>query len=453
MQDADGQRGSWGTSVGFVLAAAGGAIGLGNIWGFPYTAAQSGGAAFVVLYVLCVALVGVPVLFAELAIGRSTQLSPVSAFRKLAPRSAWLMIGALGVLAGFAILAFYSVIASWTLGYLFKAITGEFAKGVTQEQSATIYYELAGNKPLVLFWTAAFLTMSILVIRRGIQGGIEWVCKILMPIFFVLLVGLAARSMTLEGAGEGVRFLFNFDLTKITKNPSVILHALSQAFFSLSLGMGAMVTYGSYLSKKENLPQAGVAIAFADTAVAILSGLMIFPALFAFGVEPVKDEKLVFVVLPMIFDKLPAGQIFAIAFYVLLIIAALTSAISLLEVITSFFVDERKWSRERAVWVFGSAAFALAVPCVLSEKFMSLLILIFFQYALLVGGFFICLFVGWSWSPKAGIAEMTANGRTFPGLWLWGFLIRYFCPLVIAIIVAFQVWQSLPADTAANAHP
>ncbi len=446
-------RGKWGSSLGFVLAAAGGAIGLGNIWGFPYTAAQSGGAAFVALYLICVLLIGLPVMFAELSIGRASESSPVTAFRKLAPRSLWWLVGAQGVLSGFAILAFYSVVAGWAVGYLVKAIMGEFTQGLSLDAAEGTFRQLIESPGLVTLWTAVFFVAGILIVQGGVHRGIERTCKILMPLFFVLLIGLACRAMTLSGAGKGVSFLFNVDFSKIWEHPKVILNALSQAFFSMSLGMGAMLTYGSYLSKKENLPWAGVSIGLADTAIAVLAGLMIFPAFFAMGgttetLAASQEEALVFVVLPTIFDQLPAGQLFSIAFYVLLVIAALTSSISLLEVITAFFVDELGWKRKRAVWLFGGASFLLAVPCALNLKitpnlsFMSLLILIFFKYALLIGGFFICLFVGWAWKPRAAIAEMTREGQKFPGLPVWGFLIRYICPLVIAIIIINQLWTA-----------
>lgn len=452
---ASGERGSWGSSLGFILAAAGGAVGLGNIWGFPYTAAQSGGAAFVLLYLVCVLFVAMPVMFAELSIGRATNSSPVTAFKKLAPKSLWWLVGGQGVLTGFAILAFYSVVAAWAIGYLAKAIMGEFTAGMTADESEAVFTGLIGNAGIVLLWTTAFFVLGIIVVQGGIHGGIERACSILMPIFFLLMIGLAIRSMTLDGAGEGLRFLFNADVSKI--NQQTVLSALSQAFFSMSLGMGAMLTYGSYLSKKQNLPWAGFSIGMADTGVAILSGLMIFPAFFAMGAElgAYKEEGLVFIVLPTIFNQLPAGQIFAIAFYSLLVIAALTSSISLLEVITSYFIDEWGVNRKVAVWTFGGVCYLISVPCALGWQiwdgmsFMGLLILIFFQYSLLVGGLFIAIFVGWAWTPKAAIAEMTAGGKRFPALGLWSFLIRWVCPVVIALIIGNQLYgafASVPAD-------
>ncbi|MDX1388729.1 MAG: sodium-dependent transporter, partial [Acidobacteriota bacterium] len=355
------------------------------------------------------------------------------AFAKLAPGTWWPALGGLGVATGFAILAFYSVIAGWTVGYLAKAVTGKFASGLSIEQSQGVFAELSGNPVHAATWTAVFFVLTMLVVRGGIHAGIERVSKILMPIFFILLVGLAVRSVTLPGAGEGIRFLFNTDFHKI--KPNVILDALSQALFSMSLGMGAMITYGSYLSRKENMPKAGMIVAAFDTGIALLAGLMIFPALFSAGAEPAGEVGLVFEVLPTIFDALPMGQMFAIGFYALLAIAALTSSISLLEVVVSYFVDERKWSREKATWLLGAGCFLVAVPCAISGDFMNIVVQIFYTYALAVGALLICLFVGWKWGTASARGELTADGSSLPGLPLWALLIKFLCPLVVGIIV------------------
>ncbi|HXI04248.1 MAG TPA: sodium-dependent transporter, partial [Candidatus Saccharimonadales bacterium] len=430
-------RGKFGSNVGFILAAAGSAIGLGNIWGFPYMAAQSGGGAFVLLYLIAVGLIGVPVLLAELSIGRATQCSPVGAFARLAPRSAWPLVGALGVATGFAILAFYSVVAGWTVGYLFKALTFQFESGMTHEQSQAIFQGLSGSAGQSILWTAVFMVLTILVVRGGIQGGIERASKILMPVFFLLMLALVIRAVTLSNASGGIRYLFHFDLSAIT--PTIVLNALAQALFSLSLGMGAMITYGSYLSHEENLVGAGITVALADTSIALMAGLMIFPAIFHAGAQPAGDEGLVFVVLPTIFDKLPAGNLFAIAFYALLLIAALTSSISLLEVVVSYFVDERQWSREKSTWLLGIACFLLAVPCAASDAFMGIVIQIFYIYALAIGALLICVFTGWRWGTASAVGELRRGGG-LPGLGGWAVLIRWVCPVVAALIVGTRIW-------------
>jgi NSS family neurotransmitter:Na+ symporter len=430
-------RGSFGSGFGFILAAAGSAIGLGNIWGFPYMAAESGGGAFVLLYLICVAFIGLPVLLAELSIGRSTQKSPVGAFKALAPRSPWVAVGGMGVSIGFAILAFYSVIAGWTFGYLFKAVTGQFAHDITMEQSTAAFAAFQGSPWKAGLATFVFFVLTMAVVRGGIQGGIERISKILMPVFFVLLVLIAARSVTLPGGTEGVRFLFEADFSKITG--SVVMNALAQAMFSMSLGMGAMITYGSYLSRRENLVSSGIIVGGFDTAIALLSGLMIFPALFAAGAEPAGDTGLVFNVLPTIFNHLPAGNLFAIAFYALLGIAALTSSISLLEVVVSYFVDERGWGRERATWMLGTACFALALPCAVWSGLMNLVIQIFYVYLLAFGAFFICLFAGWRWGAAAAGAELAAGGGSRAIIGLWSVLLRFVCPVVVGLILLQRV--------------
>jgi NSS family neurotransmitter:Na+ symporter len=430
-------RGRFGSGLGFILAAAGSAIGLGNIWGFPYMAAQSGGGAFVLLYVLCVAFIGIPVLFSELSIGRAAQRSPVGAFKRLAPGTPWIAVGGMGVAIGFAILAFYSVIAGWTLGYLFKAITGQFLHDITMEESTAAFDAFRGSAWQAGLATAVFFVLTIVVVRGGIRGGIERISKVLMPVFFVLLVFIAVRAVTLDGGLEGVRFLFHADFSKLTG--SVVMNALAQAMFSMSLGMGAMITYGSYLSRRENLVRSGIVVAGFDTLIALLSGLMIFPALFAAGAEPAGDTGLVFNVLPTIFNHLPAGGLFSIAFYLLLSIAALTSSISLLEVVVSYFVDERGWSRERSTWLLAAACFLLALPSAIWSGFMDLLIQVFYVYLLAFGAFFICIFAGWRWGVAGSGEELRTGGGSSALVAFWGVLIRFFCPVVVGLILVQRV--------------
>lgn len=442
-------RGQWGSRFAFILAAAGSAIGLGNIWRFPYVAGSSGGGAFVLAYLFFVVLIGVPVLLAELSIGRTTQQSPVSAFKALMPASLWPYVGLLGVLAGFAILAFYSVIAGWTLGYLYHAVVGTFAGGITGEESEALFGSLIGSAGLAITLTAVFLLLTVLVVRGGIGGGIERTTSILMPLLFVLLLVLAVRAVTLDGAAEGLRFLFAPDFSKLTG--PVLLGGLGQALFSMSLGMGAMITYGSYFPKDENLPISGATVAFFDTFIAILAGVIIFPALFSTGVEPNAGAGLVFVVLPTIFDALPAGAFFAIAFYTLLAIAALTSTISLLEVVVSYFVDERAWSRERAAWFVGGVCFLLAIPSALSQGASPLLSdlgglsfidwqnIIFGNYALSIGALLISIFAGWAWGVPQMLDALREGGHDVPAARLLGFLIKYVCPIAILLVLLFII--------------
>ncbi len=432
-----GDRGGFGSRIGFVLAAAGSAIGLGNVWRFPYTAGQHGGAAFVVIYLVCVAAICVPVLFAELAIGRASRKNPVGAFASLAPGSWWPAVGGLGVLTGFAILAFYSVVAGWTLGYLGRALLGTFADPLTHEQSVALFERIEGAGIIPVLLTAGFLLLTALVVRGGVEAGIERAAKILMPVFFVLLVAMAIRAMTLEGSAAGLAFFLKPDLSKI--DGGVFMGALGQAFFSLSLGMGAMITYGSYLSRGDRMPGAAISVALADTVIAVLAGLIIFPTIFAAGGDPQAGPGLVFVVLPSIFGKLPAGFLFAIAFYSLLVIAALTSTVSLLEVVVSYFVDERGWRRERATWLVTFACFLLAVPSALSGNFLDWQSILFGNYALTIGAMLICVFVGWRWGIPAAVEEIGRGGAPMPLAPLWGLIIRWIAPVAIAGVLIYIV--------------
>ncbi|MEE8525068.1 MAG: sodium-dependent transporter [Thermoanaerobaculia bacterium] len=441
-------RGKWSSRLGFILAAAGSAIGLGNIWRFPYTAGQYGGGAFILLYLAFVALIGIPVLLAELSMGRNTERNAVGAFKALLPGSWWPWVGGLGVVTGFGILSFYSVIAGWTLYYAFKSLTGEFGGDFGAEASGAIFSALTADGSLMVILTAVFLLLTALVVRRGVSAGIERTVKVLMPVFFAVLVLLVIRSVTLPGADKGLSFLFSFDLSKLA-NPAAVGSALGQALFSLSIGMGAMITYGSYLSREENLPRAGVIVAFFDTGIALVAGLMIFPAVFAMGGSPAAGPGLVFVTMPTVFGQMPAGNFMAFAFYALLAIAALTSTISLLEVIVAYFVDEKGWSRERATWSMTAACFALAIPSALSNGavdflsklpgggFLGLCNIIFGNYFLSIGAVFICLFVGWKWGIGKALEEMRHGDGVLPAGKLWGIMVRYVCPVAVVAVLIY----------------
>lgn len=437
--------------MGFILAAAGSAIGLGNIWRFPYTAGENGGGAFVLIYLFFVFAIGVPVVLSELAIGRKTDRNPVGAFAALAPGTRWHWLGGLGILTGFVILSFYAVIAGWTLSYLWGAVTGALEGVTTAEQSGAVFGALIGNPGLMVFLAFIFLVLTGLIVRGGISGGIEKATTILMPILLVMLVGMAIRSVTLPGGTEGLSYLFSADFSKITVG--VVAAALGQALFSLSLGMGAMITYGSYFPERENMHQAGIIVAVFDTSIALLAGLIIFPALFSAGVAPEAGPGLVFVVLPTVFAQIPAGQIFAIAFYALLAIAALTSTISLLEVVVSYFVDEKGWNRTKAVTILGAACFALAVPSALSQTqgsffsslpglgidFLSLQNIIWGNYSLSIGALMVCVFAGWKWGVPAAIASLESSGHRLPGASAYGFLVKFVCPVAVAGILVYVI--------------
>lgn len=445
MESPTEHRGQWSSKIGFIFAAAGSAIGLGNIWRFPYVTGENGGAAFVFVYLICVLVIGLPYLYAELALGRAMQKNPVGAIAALRPKSGWILVGGLGIVTGIFILSYYSVIAGWTFGFIFKTLF-----------SNTMSFENFVADPwLVIALFAIFIFFTIMVVYGGVQGGIERWAKILMPILLMLLVILIIYSNLLPGSGKGLDFYLYPDFNKITGK--VILAALGQAFFSLSLGMGLMVTYGSYLSKEDNLVTSGLYVALADTAIAIMAGLIIFPALFAMGESPSAGPGLVFIVLPKIFTQMPFGIVVGTVFFVLLSIAALTSTISLLEVATAYVVDEKRIARKIAVWVVGIVIFLVGLPSALSQgavswvskpvvgemKFLSLMDFLWGNISLALGAFLLSIFVGWVWGAKYAQEEI---GRGNPGFrtWApgWGFLIRFVCPITIFIILLnlFQIF-------------
>ena len=449
---ASSDRGQWSSRFGFILAAAGSAIGLGNIWRFPYSAGEGGGGIFVLLYLFFVIAIGIPVQFAELSVGRTTKRNPVGAFKALAPKSFWPIVGGLGVLTGFGILAFYSVIAGWTVGYLYQAVSGGLGSITSAEQSGILFGQITTDPLIAIGLTAVFLILTVLVVRGGVAGGIERIAKVLMPVLFVILVLLAITAMSLPGGMNGVSYLFEPDFSEL--NFTVVMGALGQALFSLSLGMGAMITYGSYFPDDANLWQSGVLVAIADTVIAILAGLIIFPALFSQGMDPQAGPGLVFITLPTIFSAMPAGHIVGIAFYFLLAIAALTSTISLLEVVVCYFVDERGWKRNTAAWLMGGVCLVLAIPSALSQgavpalgangifgawDFLTLNNNIWGNYSLSIGAIMICLFVGWKWGVPKALEALELGPHPMPAKPVWGFLVRFLCPLAVFAVLVFII--------------
>jgi NSS family neurotransmitter:Na+ symporter len=445
------ERGTWGSRAGFILAAAGSAVGLGNIWGFPTQVGQGGGAAFVLVYLACVALICAPIMIAEIAIGRRTQKDPVTAFEVIQPRSQWWLAGMLGVFAGVGILSFYSVIAGWTIAYIWFSATG--AVGGTPEAIGRFFTDFVGNAAAAIALTLLVLIVTAGVIIGGVRGGIERVTKILMPALFVLLLILAGRAVTLPGAEQGLAYYMRPDFSRLW-DIRVFSAALGQAFFSLSLGMGAMLTYGSYLTKREGIATAAVWIVLLDTSVALLAGLIIFPAGFSIpGFDPsTGGPGLIFAVLPRLFASLPGGHLFGAAFFVLLTMAALTSTISLLEVPVAHLIDAHGWTRRRAVIIITAVTAALAIPSALSNgaspfftrlpgvgmDFLSLMATIWNNFALPIGGLLVALFVGWAWKVPGALDELRQGGP-MPAAALWGALIRYVCPVAIAIIIVFTI--------------
>ena len=434
----EAHREHWGSRIGFILAAAGSAVGLGNIWRFPYITGKYGGAAFVLVYLAIIFVLGFSVMLAEMAIGRKAQLNAVGSFQKLRG-GAWPIVGWMGVLAGFMILSFYAVIGGWTIKYFiwsFTGLMGDAAAGKAGE----VFGGFVTNTPQVIIYQAIFMLMTIWVVYKGIGEGIEKYCKILMPSLFVILLILIARSVTLEGAGKGLEFYLKSDFSKITGESFAA--ALGQAFFSLSLGMGCMITYGSYVDKQTTLPSAAIQVCIIDTSVAILAGLAIFPAVFAFGVDAGAGPGLTFVTLPSVFAKMPGGPVWSALFFLLLFIAALTSAISLLEVVAAYVID-KGWTRSKAAWVMGFLIFALGVPSAMSlagapkiagKDFLDAMDFLSSNVLLPLGGVFIALFVGWFWTADAR-KEVTNEGtHPFGIMELWIWVCRVVAPLGILYI-------------------
>ncbi|MEE8162294.1 MAG: sodium-dependent transporter [Acidobacteriota bacterium] len=440
MRENPSSRGHWGSKVGFILAASGSAIGLGNIWRFPTMTGQNGGAAFVLIYLGCVLLIGVPVMIAELSIGRRTGSDPVGAFKALAPKTWWKAVGALGVLTGFMILSAYSVVAGWTLEYIWILLSGQFS-GVDAETIGSIFNEFIADGPSVILCHFLFMATTIWIVSGGIEGGIEKATKILMPVMVVLLLLLVLRSVTLPGAQAGLSFYLKPDFSKV--DLSVVRSALAHAFFTLSLGMGAMITYGSYISRSDNLVSSAIYVSLADTLIAFLAGFAIFPALFSVpGLSPDEGTGLIFLVLPNIFNAIPLGQLFGTAFFFLLAIAALTSTISLLEVVVAYFIDQRGWPRKSAALLVGSSAFLVGIPSALSNGsvsflagFMDGVFHYFIEVALPVGALLICTFASWKWGVHRALEEIRSGYPSFPLAKLWSFLVRYACPAAIAVIL------------------
>ncbi len=430
-------RGQWQSTTGFILAAAGSAIGLGNIWRFPYSVGTNGGAAFVVIYLIAVAVICLPYQFAELAMGRHSKKNPVGAVKMIVGNSPWSLVGGMGVLTGVCILSYYGVIAGWAFGYIFKSFLAP----------ATTLGEFSANVLLSVPLFAAFMLATILVVARGVEKGIERAARVLMPMLLVLMVLLIVRGLTLPGAMKGVEFLVKPDFSVVT--PATVLNALGQAFFSLSLGMGAMITYGSYLPKSADLAKSGAWVALFDTGIALLAGFMIFPALFALGGNPAAGPPLIFEVLPAVFEQMPLGALVAAIFFVLLSIAALTSTVSLLEVPVSYFVDEKSWSRKKSVWVIGGFAFALGLPAALEPStpalqsislmgttgYLGVMDLIWGNLSLAVGALLICVFAGWVWGFRKAGDELQENGAmSDTAVNVWGIFIRFICPILIFLV-------------------
>ena len=428
-------REGWGTSAGFILAAIGSAVGLGNMWRFPYAVSTRGGAAFVILYVLMVLAVGVPVMMSEFALGRRTGLSPISALRKEGGRR-WSMLGYLFVLTGCLILAYYAVISGWTMRYLLDALISGFSG------DPGVYYDESTTGLSAVLYHMVFMVITISIVIGGIKAGIERASLVLMPVLFVLIVGLALWALTLEGSGAGYSFYLRPQLSDFL-SASTFSAAASQAFFSLSLGMGAMLTYASYLNRQENLPSSAVKISLADFGVAFFAGLVVFPVMFAFGLsnqiiagEIGEGRALgaLFVSLPRAFIEMGGvGRIVGLTFFTALFVGALTSAISLLEVVTSSLIDTWKIERMRAALWAGLVIMIIGIPSAYNQNILGLFDAIAGEFLLVLGALFLVIFVGWRMEDPVGeLSEGFGNRGLLTG---WLGLVRFLLPIILVFVI------------------
>ncbi|MFN4263243.1 MAG: sodium-dependent transporter [Thioalkalivibrionaceae bacterium] len=437
-------HGQWSTRLAFVLAATGSAVGLGNIWRFPYIAGENGGGAFVLVYLACIVGIGLPLMMAEILVGRRGRQSPINTMRSIAREEglsrAWTLVGWFGVVAGFLILSFYSVVAGWSMAYVFKAAGGVFA-GLDAAGSEALFGGMVGQAEILLAWHTIFMVMTAMVVARGVQPGIERAVTVLMPALFLLLLLLVGYAVVNGSFREGFEFMFRADFSALSTN--AVLIAMGQAFFTLSLGMGAIMVYGSYLSQSASIARVSVTVISLDTLVAVLAGLAIFPIVFAVGLEPSQGPGLIFVSLPIAFAEMPGGLWLGTAFFVLLVFAAWTSAISLIEPAVAFLVENVGWTRVAATTAVSVAAWLLGIGALLSLNVWSDYtlfgkgVLDFLDYLtanvlLPLGGFFVAVFVGWRMTTRSVQSELALGHRVLFQIWLM--LLRFVVPVAILLI-------------------
>ena len=446
-------HGQWSSRWIFILAATGSAVGLGNIWRFPYITAENGGGAFVLIYLVCIVLVGLPIMMSEIMLGRRGRRSPIHTMEELAREEGrsrhWRLVGVMGVFAGFFILTFYSIVAGWTLAYILRAVSGVF-QGAGAQETQDIFSALVSDPERLLAWHTLFMIMTVSVVARGIKQGLEQAVRYLMPALLLLLLFLVGYSFTTPGFSEALSYLFKPDFSQV--GPSTILVALGQAFFSLSLGMGAIMTYGSYLSDNASIPGTTVSIGVMDTGVALLAGLAIFPIMFSFGLQPEEGGPgLIFKILPIAFGQMSYGNVLAVVFFTLLMFAAWTSALSILEPITAWLVEKTGQSRMRAALTAGLVAWVLGLGSLLSLNLWSevkLFGMTFFglmehlsvNIMLPVGGLLISVFAGWYMSSSSSFAELKLGNNAYLA---WKVAARFIAPAGVILILLQEVFGFL----------
>jgi len=443
------KREQWKSRLGFIWAAVGSAIGLGSIWRFPYVVGENGGATFVLLYLMCLLLVGFPVLISEILIGRKAQLNPSGSFKQVGKSKGWQGIGKMTIVTGFLVSSFYCVIAGWTLSYFLQALFGQLTHFQSPAEASQHFQAFSSSAMWGLGSVIAFLFISTFILYTGVQQGIEAGNKIMMPLLLFVLIFLAVKGFMMPGGEKGVAFVFKPEWSEIT--PTAILLALGQAFFSLSLGQGTMVTYGSYLKKKENIPGTCFPITLFGICISLLAGVAIFTIVFSAGLPPSSGESLMFQTLPIIFSQIPGGYFLCLLFFLLLVVAALTSQISAMEPLISYFMDAWKWKRHQAVIVTGIGVFLVSIPCVLSfgllsdytlfgKNFFNLLLFLCLNILIPLGGLGAVILVGWRWGFKRAYPHLREGAeklfKNYPALkWYFHFSIRYIAPIIIVIVM------------------
>ncbi len=442
------ERVTFGSKIGVILATVGCAVGLGSIWRFPYMVGANGGGTFLLAFIVFTVVLGLPIMITEFFIGRHSQKNAAGAFKTLAPGTRWSLIGYNGVLCAFLILGFYMVVSGWTLEYIWQAVSGGLSGKDTGAFAADFRaFSTGAFRPIL--WTFVFIAMTHIIIVAGVEKGIERASKIMMPALFLILTILCVRSLTLPAVGEGLAFFFGFDWDKL--DSSVILSAMGQTFFSLSIGMGCLITYGSYFGKTTNLQKTAVEVTVINTFVALLAGIMVFPAVFSFGIEPTAGPELVFITLPNIFEQLPFGTLWSFIFYILLALAALTSTISLHEVVTAYVHEECHMSRKKAACLVSLGVVVIASLCSLSfgalKEFTIGGLILFDALDFLtakimmpLGGMMICIFVGLRIEKKILREELTNKGSiAFHFFNTYAFFIKYIAPVGIALIFLHEL--------------
>ena len=448
MQEKQSIHGPWASRWIFILAATGSAVGLGNIWKFPYITGENGGGAFVLMYLVCILFVGVPIMMAEVFIGRRARKSPINAITELAKEAnkstKWSILGLMGMLAGVMIFSFYSVVAGWVLHYIALMGSGEFV-GASSEKAGDIFNGLLADPKTMLLWHTVFAIMTVIVVIGGVNKGLERATRSLMPALFVLLVILFGYSATTDGFAEGFDFMFHFDVSELSWD--AVLVALGHSFFTLSLGMGTIMANGAYMPKKASIGGTVITIAVLDTVVALIAGLAIFPIIFANGMDPGAGPGLMFVSLPVAFGQMPGGQVFGFIFFVLVGVAAWTSAISLLEPTVAYLVEKFKWSRVRAASTLGVFVWAVGISCLLAfnewsdvtffgKNMFDLLDYTTANIMLPLGGILTALFAGWVVAKKVSFEEIGISENLHT---IWMFTVRFVAPIAVSIVFVLNL--------------